>query len=60
MMRLSWSVLRSFVLADKSCATLPLVGKAVAVRNPVTMAHESPDSARENSAVAVTGPVSTS
>lgn len=31
------------------------VWKAVAVRNPVTMGHESADSAKENSVVAITG-----
>jgi hypothetical protein len=50
---------RHFVLADKSCANRPPVGKAVVARNPVTMAHGSPGSASENSAVTVTGSVST-
>ncbi len=35
------------------------VWKAVAVRNPVTMGHESADSAKENSVVAITGSEST-
>jgi hypothetical protein len=59
MLLLFWSILHAFVLAVKSCANRPLVGKAVAARNLVTMAHESPGSARENSAVAVTGFVRT-
>ena len=35
------------------------VWKAVAVRNPVTMGHESADGAKENTVVAMTGSEST-
>jgi hypothetical protein len=57
---LSSSVLQLVVLADRSCAAKPAhpVGQVLARRSPVTMAqspYESPQNARENLVVGITG-----